>query len=67
MTGVYVRSDVGSATCFLPIYYKNYLCSMEYAQVTPCSPSSPNHFSHKFLYISMLEEKLGPILVATFW
>ena len=30
-------------------------------------PSSPKHFFHKFLYVSVLEEKLESLLVATFW
>ena len=33
MAGVYGRSDVGSETCFLPICYKNYLCSVKYVKV----------------------------------
>jgi hypothetical protein len=31
-----------------------------------CIPSSPKHFSHKFLYVSVLEENLELLLVATF-
>src|SRR2546430_2856230 len=37
MAGVYVRSDVGSEACFLPIYCKNYFCSIKYVKVTPFS------------------------------
>src|SRR5215813_11606474 len=32
MASVYVRSDVGREACFLPIYYKNYFCSIKYVQ-----------------------------------
>ena len=31
------------------------------------NPSSPKHFSNNVLYINMLEEKFGLLLVATFW
>jgi hypothetical protein len=34
MAGVYVRSDVGSEACFLPICYKNYFCSIKYVKQT---------------------------------
>src|SRR5690242_5384270 len=37
MAGVYVRSDVGSEACFLPICYNNYFCSIKYVKVTPFS------------------------------
>ena len=37
MAGVYVRSDVGSEACLLPICYKNYFCSIKYVNVTPFS------------------------------
>ena len=35
MAGVYVRSNVSSEACFLPICYKNYFCSIKYIKVTP--------------------------------
>src|SRR5215510_12698549 len=32
MAGMYVHSDVCLEPCFLPIYYKNYLCSTKIGQ-----------------------------------